>query len=210
MITQRRFITVYILLILSGLYINLHADVAVPVNKSFSEFPAKLDGWQMTADNQFADNILNVLRPTDYLSREYRNTDGRIVNLYLGYHGGGKGAGGIHSPRHCLPGSGWYEASMQRRTLQLPDRTINLVEAIYQKGEHKELFLYWFQVQDKSLSDEYSLKLAEITNSMINRRRDSTFIRISVPFDTDSSLAINICEKFIKDFYPIIKTYLPG
>ena len=210
MISKWRFIAVYVLLVLAGLYINLHADVAVPVNKPFSEFPTAVDGWQMIDDNQFSDNILNVLKPTDYLSRIYRNTEGKSVNMYIGYHGGGKGTGGIHSPRHCLPGSGWYEVSMRRRTLQLQDRTLNLVESVYQKGEHKELFIYWFQVRDKSLADEYSLKLAEITNSMLNRRRDSTFIRISVPFDTDNSQAIGLGEMFIKNFYPIIRIHLPG
>lgn len=210
MIKKTRFIIVYALLILAGLYINLHADITVSTIKPFGEFPTINQSWRMKSQSEFSQNVINVLKPTDYLSRQYVNTDGARVNLYIGYHGGGKGSGGIHSPKHCLPGSGWYEVYTRRGRMVIGGEQLNLVRAVYQNGENKEMFLYWFQVKGKTLSDEYSLKLAEICNSFLNRRRDSTFVRISIPFETDEKAAIELGERFAREFYPVIKTFLPS
>lgn len=210
MIGKTRFFIVYLLLAVVGLYINLHADVTVPTNKPFSEFPVQAGPWRMTSQTEFSENVLNVLKPTDYIARQYGSNDGSKVGLYIGYHGGGKESGGIHSPKHCLPGSGWYEVFTRRDTLMVGTERINLVRAIYQKGESKEMFLYWFQVRDHSLSDEYSLKAAEIANSFLYHRRDSTFVRISVPFETDEAKARTVGEQFIRDFHPVIRAFLPA
>ena len=98
MIGKGRFIIVYILLIIVGLYINLHADVTVPTNKPFSEFPVQNGHWQMTGQTEFSENVLNVLRPTDYIARQYDGSDGSRVGLYIGYHGGGKESAHRWSP----------------------------------------------------------------------------------------------------------------
>lgn len=210
MIKKSRFIIVYFLLGITALYLFTHADTAVPMNKPFSEFPMRVAGWHMTSQQEFSDDVLNVLKPADYLSREYIGPDGQRVSLYLGYHSGGKDSGQIHSPKHCLPGSGWYEVSSQKSFADIGGQKINLVRAVYQKGENKALFLYWFQVRDKSLNDEYRLKLAEILNSVTSRRRDSTFIRISVPFETNQEEAEAWGRQFIRDFQPEIRKFLPA
>jgi EpsI family protein len=80
---------------------------------------------------------------------------------------------------------------------------------VYQKGDSKELFLYWFQVRERSISDEYSLKLAEIINSALYSRRDASFIRVSVPVDSDIDQAIANGERFIRDFEPQFRVFLP-
>ncbi|MBC7962369.1 MAG: EpsI family protein, partial [Steroidobacteraceae bacterium] len=70
-------------------------------------------------------------------------------------------------------------------------------------------FLYWFQVQDKSISNEYSLKAAEITNSILNNRRDASFIRVSLPFEADEQAVVAAGERFIRDFMPAVREFLP-
>ena len=88
--------------------------------------------------------------------------------------------------------------------------TINLVKTVYQKGGNRELFLYWFQVRDKTLSNEYSLKLAGITGSIIHGRKDASFIRISVPFEENEHEAETAGVRFIRDIYPLIREFLPA
>jgi len=210
MIQMSRFFIVYALLLIVGLYINLHADIAVPTNRPFAEFPSNVGSWKLFSQSEMSDQVLDVLRPTDYISRQYLAPDGCKVGLYVGYHGGGKGTGGIHSPKHCLPGSGWYEVSSKRDVLEVGGERINLVRAVYQKGESKEMFLYWFKVKGKTLSEEYSLKLAEITNSLLYRRRDSAFIRISLPFETREEEARAAIERFIRECSPVINSFLPA
>ena len=189
--------------------ILLHHDLQVPIKKSFDQFPTVVSGWRMVGESYLSANVQKVLKASDTLSRQYVNTDGKKVSLYIGYHGGGKDSGGIHSPKHCLPGSGWYEVSTGKRVMELEGKGINLVQSVYQKGSDKEVFLYWFQARSKTINDEYSLKLAEITNSLLYRRRDTAFIRISVPFETDQQAAVAIGEHFLKDMFPAIQSFLP-
>ncbi|MFA7059611.1 MAG: exosortase A [Pedobacter sp.] len=204
-----KFVSVFVLLTTVALYLNLHKDLEVPMNKTFDQFPKVVSGWRMTQEFAMADNIQKVLRATDTLTRRYEAADGKLVDLYIGYHGGGKDSGEIHSPKHCLPGSGWFEVSTKRRLLDVSGSKINLVQAVYRKGDNRQMFLYWFQVQDKTISDEYSLKIAEIVNSIINRRRDASFIRISVPFESDEQGAVAIGERFIRDLLPTMHEFLP-
>lgn len=207
--SMMRFIIVYVLFGAAALVISFHRDSVVPTNRPFAEFPRQVKSWQVSSRSEFSADVLGVLKPTDYLYSQYKDSDGKMVSLYVGYHGGGKGGGEIHSPKHCLPGSGWYEVSTRSGVLATPNGSINLVRALYQKGDSKELFLYWFQVRDRSVSNEYFLKLAQIANSALYRRRDASFIRISVPVESNIEQATARGEQFIRDFEPLFREFLP-
>jgi EpsI family protein len=204
-----RFMVVYAIFSAVAISMIFRRDVEVPINRPFNEFPVQVKSWKMSKRNEFSDSVLGVLKPTDYLSRHYVDAGGKEVSLYIGYHNGGRNSGGIHSPKHCLPGSGWYEVSTSRDVLELSGDTINIVRAVYQKGETREMFLYWFQVRGRSISNEYSLKIAELVNSALYRRRDESFIRISVPIDSDTVRSAVAGEQFIRDFGPLLRDYLP-
>ena len=204
-----RFMTVYLLLITAALFVHLHSDTFVPMNKPLSGFPVRYKSWHMLSQSYFSDAVLNSLKPTDYLDRQYADDKGRRVELYIGYHGGGKEGGELHSPKHCLPGSGWYLNKEKKTTLDLGGDNINLVEAVYQSDERREVFFYWFQVKGRTLTDEYSLKMAEILNSVFHGRRDAAFIRVSSPLGADDEKAFSTVIEFIRDFYPVIDDFLP-
>lgn len=206
---KMRFFVIYLLLIMAALFVAFHEDVEVPVARPLEEIPLRLDGWTKVGESRFSDAVLKGLRPTDYLYRVYADDARRSVSLYLGYHGGGPESGPIHSPKHCLPGSGWLNISEQSKTLTIGDHEVRLVEAVYQNGGQRELFLYWFQVKGATLTSEYALKLAEITNSILHNRRDSAFVRVSVPYREGDAGALEAGERFVRDFYSHIKAVLP-
>jgi len=204
-----RFWIVYGLLIGATFFVHLHHDITVPVNRPLREIPAHLQGWRMVSQWHFDDSILQVLKPTDYVYRQYVGSEGSRVSFYLGYHGGGKNSGPVHSPKHCLPGAGWHRLSEQNVRIHVGGEGVSMVQAVYQNGESKELFLYWFQVMGKCLTNEYSLKLTDIFNSIVHGRRDAAFIRISIPFDGSDKNALATGRRFVRDFYPVIESFLP-
>ena len=209
MIGKSCFLAVYAVIIAAGLYLHLHRDLGVPINKPLERFPVTVNQWRMTGESRLSDDVQEVLKATDVLLREYVNPQGEEVTLYIGYHDGGKGSGEIHSPKHCLPGGGWLELSSGRTSMDAAGDRLNLVRAVYQKGDSSELFMYWFQVRDKSISEEFSLKAAQIANSVLHRRRDASFIRISVPFQSDEKKAAAVAQQFVRDFFPTISAFLP-
>ena len=86
-----------------------------------------------------------------------------------------------------------------------------VVRAVYQKGGEKELFVYWFRAPgDEAITSEIGLKLAQIRSSVTSRRRDATFIRISVPVGGDEQSQMAAVNKFIQDFYPLFQKFLPS
>ncbi|MCF6239387.1 MAG: EpsI family protein [Candidatus Marinimicrobia bacterium] len=206
---QGRYIIVYLLLSLTALFIYTHETVAVPVNRPLTEIPTSFDEWTMVCQSRFSQDVLKQLRPTDYLYRVYKDTQGNKVTLYLGYHAGGPDSGPIHSPKNCLPGSGWFELSEVNRGITVAGKDLPIVQAVYQNDSQKEVFLYFFQVKGQVLTDEYSLKLSEIINSILYNRRDAAFIRISVPFYDDQAAAVTAGENFLIKVYPHIVSVLP-
>lgn len=204
-----RFITVYIVFAATAAALNVHRDVQLQTNRPLSQFPRQVKSWHMTQQDEFSSQTLEVLKVTDYLSRHYVDGNGKPVHLYIGYHNGGENSGSIHSPKNCLPGSGWHRFSSDQGVLELPNRTLRIVRAVYQKGESRELFLYWFQVRDITLSNEYSLKLAKVFNSVRYGRRDESFVRISLPLEYEPGQSMAHAERFIRDFEPFIQEYLP-
>ena len=205
-----RFFVIFALLAGMGLYMSFHRDLIVPLARPFGEFPPAHAGWRMVGQSSLSENVIKVLMPTDYLSRRYVAEDGTTVDIYLSFFDGGPASGGIHSPKHCMPGSGWLEMSSQRTTMVLGGETIKLVQAVYAMGEQRELIYYWFDMRGKTMSDEYSLKLAEITGSMFHSRRDQSFIRISMRTRNNVEAAQKQVEVFLRDFYPVIREYLPS
>ncbi len=206
---QGRYIIVYLLLSLTALFIYTHETVAVPVNRPLTEIPISFDEWTMVGQSRFSQDVLEQLKPTDYLYRVYKDAQGNRVTLYLGYHAGGPDSGPIHSPKNCLPGSGWFELSEMKRKVQVAGKDLSVVQAVYQNDDQKEMFLYFFQVKGQVLTDEYSLKLSEIINSILYNRRDAAFIRISVPFYDDQAAAVTTGENFLIKVYPHIVSVLP-
>ena len=205
-----RFIVLYVVLAGMAAYMSFHRDLVVPLARPFAEFPPAHAGWRMAGQSSLSENVIKVLMPTDYLSRRYVAEDGTTVDMYLSFFDGGPDSGGIHSPKHCMPGSGWFEMSSQRTTLELGGETVNLVRAVYAMGEQRELIYYWFDMRGKTMSDEYSLKLAEITGSIFHSRRDQSFIRISVKAGDNVAAAQKRVEDFLQDFYPVIREFLPS
>ena len=88
MTARFRFIFFYCMIVLTWACIHLPSIAAVPVAKPLSDFPAICHEWRMTSQTRFSEDILNVLKPTDYLSRSYEGSNIKNVGLYIGYHDG--------------------------------------------------------------------------------------------------------------------------
>jgi len=64
-------------------------------------------------------------------------------------------------------------------------------------------------VRGRTLTNEYSLKMAEIFNSMLYERRDSAFIRISTRYREEDDKPVALLRDFVRRVYPFIKEVLP-
>lgn len=207
MIPARHFLVLLAMLLATGFLLRGELTRAVPLNRPFAEFPAAHAGWTMKGEDVFSAEVLRQLKASDYLARTYAGPDGQTVNLYVGYHNGGKEAGEIHSPKHCLPGSGWALVSSRSRQLPLEGGSLEVVQAVYQRGADKATFLYWYQVMDRAVTSEVGLKAAEVLNALLHGRKDAAFVRVVLAGHNEAVEARG--ADFIRDFLPLIREFLP-
>src|SRR5436190_24163561 len=72
------------------------------------DFPKQIGSWaQEGGDERIDAETMSILRASDYLLRNYRRSDGRIANFYVGYYATQRTGSTYHSPLNCLPGAGW-------------------------------------------------------------------------------------------------------
>ena len=76
--------------------------LAVPLDK----IPAQMAGWTASSDKELPARTLQVLDATSYLSRPYQK-DSQDLDLFIAFYAQQRAGESMHSPKHCLPGSGW-------------------------------------------------------------------------------------------------------
>lgn len=184
-------------------------QVDVPLVKPLAELPLSFSGWEGRGGT-FSEAIEKNLGVSEYVSREYgRGAD--LIGVYIGYYQSQRAGEQIHSPRHCLPGSGLEVVSERVTNRQIPGYgPLRAVEALYRNGTDGTLFLYWYRMRDDHITNEYLLKLAMIWNSLAHRRNEAMFVRLSAQSPGDEAAAVASIDRFLKDFLPVLAGHIPG
>jgi len=206
---NKRILLLSALLFVFAAYVNLYPfHGSVPAKKELTGFPLRSNGWS-GLDLELSDPELQKLKVTEYLSREYAK-DGKRVGLYIGYYREQKEGAQIHSPKHCLPGSGWLNLSERTRTLQIPGSgPVRCVEAVYRKGDNEQMFIYWYKMKGCYVVGDYSLKWHMILNSLRYGRNDAAFVRLSTRQSEGPEGGARVLEAYLRDFMPLLRGYLP-
>ncbi len=171
--------------------------------------PKSIGPWHSIQDTAFDAATLRVLRPTDYVMRTYTNKERTPITLYIGYHDGSPSAGPIHSPKNCLPGGGWEFKSTEKISMQAQGNTIPLIRAVLSKDGQSTTFYYWYQVRGEVITSDLDMKIAEFLGTVMDRRKDAAFIRLSIDSENKEK-EVQTMRNFFQNAYPIIQTYLPS
>jgi EpsI family protein len=139
--------------------------------------------------------------------RNYRNTDGDIVGLYIGYFKSQREGKGIHSPRQCLPGAGWtpvqtsiYEMPLESQLdSRSVDSTLNthnstLDSPSFNSPSGDSTFNTHNSKLDSPSFDSPSNSTFNIQNSTLDVSSDSTFNIQNSTLNHPSTIQVN---KFI-------------
>jgi EpsI family protein len=198
--------TIIFIFILSLKIFPFHETV--PLKKPFTTFPLHWKGWIGEFYN-LDDKTLDMLKMSEYVNITYKKGPYSMA-LYIGYYNSQRGGAQIHSPKLCLPASGWYKISENIKIKHIDGLgKINFVEGIYQKDNRKEVFFYWYKMKNVYITNEYKLRFYRFLNSIRYGRNDAAFIRISAPITYNVRETTDLIEDFMKDFLPLLKDYLP-
>ena len=184
----------------------------IPPRHSFLDFPMQIAGWRgqsIPLERQYVD----VLRIDDYLLADYQAPTTGTVNLYVAYYDSQKKGQSAHSPRTCLPGGGWEMSSMTKTVIAANDAggTVQANRVVIQKGEARQVVLYWFKQRGRLLTNEYMVKAALFWDSLTKQRSDGALIRLVAPLlpgENEEAADLRL-QQFAALVEPMMRSYVP-
>ena len=202
------------LMISTAVFLNfINRSEAVQPNKPLSTFPKQIGEWS-GIEQRFDDRIYDVLGVDDSFLATYRNSNGRQVQLYIGFYQSQREGDLIHSPKNCMPGAGWKIVASSIEELDVSDTDYNKIKTIRFKlrnGIHEQAILYWFQSRGRIISSEYLQKIYLVIDSITRKRTDGSFVRLIAPIHNgDEGITVEYLKEFGKLIFPILTEYIPA
>ena len=165
----------------AGMAVLSHGEVT-PMAKSLKEFPHQILSFSQMADLPMDKDTLEVLKPSDYLTRVYYSPGLGELGLYIAYFQTQRGGQTIHSPKNCLPAAGWQPTVNTVATLSLPDgRNVPVNKYIIRKDLDEQVVLYWYQSHGRIIANEYLGKFYLAMDALRLNRTDAALVRITAP-----------------------------
>ena len=185
----------------------------LPSREPLAALPYQLGDWTGT-DVPMQQDVLDILGPGDFLQRFYQNTSipQRYVDLFLAYFPSQRTGDTIHSPKHCLPGSGWLPTESGRISISLPGRaSFEANRYLIAKGDDRQLVLYWYWAHDRALASEYWAKFYLVADSIRLNRSDGSLVRVITPLLPGE--AVDVAQQRLLSFagivVPQLDRYIP-
>jgi EpsI family protein len=148
----------------------------------------EIDGWTVDGTPPLAPGVVQRLVPTSYLSRDYRK-DSQHLGLFIAYYSQQRAGESMHSPKHCLPGSGWEIWKHEPATLAVGGRRVDINKYYVQKTGDRMLVLYWYQSRDRVIANEYLGKILLIRDTVRDGNTAGAIARIVVADQPDVAAA---------------------
>ncbi len=202
-----------VLILQAALFYSLSRAEKIPFHKSLALFSLDNPTWKMSQELQMDKESLAVLNADDILSRAYVNQQtGRVATLFVAYFSTQRTGKTPHSPKNCLPGSGWVPSRSGVVSIDVPGHAtpIRVNEYVIARGDNQSVVLYWYQSHNRIVASEYAAKIYTVTDSIRYDRSDTALVRVVVSVENGNiPAAVNTATSFVKTFFQPLSAYLP-
>ena len=207
-----RILTV-VLLAQASLFYGFSRQETVPAHRALEQFSFDSGNWALVQDVPIDQDTLEVLKADDLLSRIYQNkTNGEAATLFVAYFETQRTGKAPHSPKNCLPGSGWVPSQSGTMSIPIPGEAqpIQVNKYVVSRGQNQSIVFYWYQSHNRVIASEYSAKIYTVTDSIRYNRSDTALVRVVVNVnDGDTQRATQTGVAFVQSFFEPLKQYLP-
>lgn len=220
-----RFWTVTFLMVVTlGLLLHRGDTDKVPSTDPLSMMPTTIDGMT-SRDYPLTDDVLAILGKGDFLNRTYFANDSLTgrgengpgtnypVGLFIGYFPTQRTGQTMHSPQHCLPGSGWvFESSSYSTMDDIEGKHFNIGEYVINNGEEKQYVIYWYQAHGRSVPNEYRARAYMLADAIRTNRTDGAIVRVITPIAPSETVdsARQRAVRFTAHLTPYIPRFIPN
>jgi len=210
--TPAKFITILLVLQTVALYSSVRPE-SVPPSAPLASLPRNLGGWSLLREDAVDQETQEVLKADDLLFRFYKNPEGtRAASLFVAAFRSQRTGKSPHSPKNCLPGSGWSQLSSDLYTIHLDGgRQIAVNRYIVSHGEERSLVMYWYQSRDRVVADEFKAKFWVMADSLRYNRTDTALVRVVINITGQNEQeATDTAANFVQSFFKPLHNSLPA
>jgi EpsI family protein len=172
------------------------------------EFPSAI-GFSHGEDRPFEKQVVQAIGADDYINRVYVGST-PAIELYIGYYKDQRSGDRIHSPKNCLPGSGWEPVHSTSVQIGLAKGVPVLVNGyLVAQGSRRDMVLYWYQSHGRIIASEYRAKFWLVADGLKRRSTDGAMIRIWTTAADGEAIAQARAVDFARRVYPQVAEFLP-
>lgn len=202
-----------ILLIAQGsLFYGLSRGEPDVVARPLSAFPNGIEGWRMLRETALDEDVKAMLRADDYLTRDYVGPEGPVVNLFVASFKSQRAGQTPHSPKNCLPGSGWVWSVSDVIPVSIAHRAapIGINRYIVSKGDEKAVVQYWYQSRDRVVAGEFHAAAFTAWDALRYNHTDTALVRVVVPVTgNQEEPATRAGVEFVQTIFSTLRSFFP-
>jgi EpsI family protein len=207
------FVLSSILVLQGSLFYGFSRGEAVASARSLDRFPSAVGAWRMIERGVIEKDVRDVLKADDYLTRRYAISPAQTAGLFVASFKSQRAGQTPHSPKNCLPGSGWIWSVSDTILVNIAerDRPIEINRYVVSKGDMKAVVLYWYQSRDRVVASEYKAAAFVAWDAIRRNRTDTALVRVVVPIAGNrADAATRSGIEFIQAFFTTLRQFLPA
>ncbi len=131
-------------------------------------------------------------------------------SVYVGYYDSQTQGRTIHSPKNCLPGSGWEALESEVATVVTPSGPVRVNRYLLQNEDARALVLYWYQGRGRVQASEYLVKWDLLRDAALRQRSDEALVRIVVPLSGSEEDSFRLAQSVAERLIPVLDQALPN
>jgi EpsI family protein len=184
----------------------------VPAAPDLAAFSNTIGDWNKVREDVLAEGVVKNLGADARITSTYldRRT-GLYADLLVAWFQSQRG-GSVqpHSPKVCLPATGWVPQESAEITLNFPERDIAVNRFVLAGNNQRAVVTYWYQTPRRVVAGEWEAKFWLAADALRDHRSDTALVRIFVwngkggdPEATEAAV------RFSKTLYPLLRDHLP-
>jgi EpsI family protein len=201
-----------VVVVQAALFYSASHGESTPLPLPLKVFPASFSDWKESQEGVVDDETQAVLKADDTLIREYSGPGGS-ASLFVAYFRTQRTGQSPHSPKNCLPGSGYQPLEGESGRIDVPVEggSININKYVVARGDDESVVLYWYQSQGRVIADEFAAKFYLIADSIRRHRSDTSLVRVVVSAGNGVTRehATRTAVDFVQAAFPAINSWLP-
>jgi len=195
--------------------VGIDGQRSLQLRQSLTTTVPQVIAGQQGRDLEISKAERNVAGMSSYVMRVYSpggNTGDQVkaaFSVYVGYYPEQMRGRSIHSPKNCLPGSGWEALTSRPVAVQTATGVVMVNQYILQRGKQRAVVLYWYQGRGRLEANEYRVKWNLLRDAAIKRRSDEALVRVVVPAGPNQGDPYKTAAQVASVLVPAVANALP-